>query len=112
MGYLLLDMDRVENIQPKIAIDKIEVKDNLQNISSIPLLDIFELDFERKQHTILLHGHKLPKTSTGQVSSIGLKVMIFFGAHGLNPQMFHTQIYPVDPICFQFDQELEIKAQK
>ena len=38
MGYLLLDMDR-ENIQPKIAIDNIN-KDNLQNISSIPLLAI------------------------------------------------------------------------
>ena len=47
MGYLLLDMDKVEKIQPKIAIDNIKVKDNLQNISSIPLLDNFELDFER-----------------------------------------------------------------
>ena len=47
MGYLLLDMDRVENIQPKISIDNIQVKDNLQNLSNIPLVNNFELDFER-----------------------------------------------------------------
>ena len=47
MGYLLLDMDRVENIQPKISIENIQVKDNLQNLSNIPLVNNFELDFER-----------------------------------------------------------------
>ncbi len=47
MGYLLIDMNKVENIQPKIAIDNIQIKDNLQNTSSIALLNDFELDYER-----------------------------------------------------------------
>ena len=36
MGYLLFDMDKVKNIQPKIAIDKILLKDNLQKLIQIP----------------------------------------------------------------------------
>jgi len=47
MGYLLVDLDKVKNTQPIIAIDKIEVKDNLQNIIKIDLLNDFELDYER-----------------------------------------------------------------
>ncbi|RPG63046.1 MAG: hypothetical protein CBC02_011790 [Flavobacteriaceae bacterium TMED42] len=47
IGYLLIDIDKVKNTQPIIAIDKIEVKDNLQNISKIDLLNDFELDYER-----------------------------------------------------------------
>jgi DNA-binding CsgD family transcriptional regulator len=47
MGYLLIDMDKVEKIQPKIAIDNIQIKDNLQITSSIALLNDFELDYER-----------------------------------------------------------------
>jgi DNA-binding CsgD family transcriptional regulator len=47
MGYLLIEMEKVENIQPKIAIDNIQIKDNLQNTVSIALLNDFELDYER-----------------------------------------------------------------
>ena len=47
IGYLLVDVDKVKNIQPKIAIDKIVVKDNLQNLSQIPLINNTEIDFEK-----------------------------------------------------------------
>ena len=46
MGYLLFDMDKVKNIQPKIAIDKILLKDNLQKLIQIPKVNDSEIDFE------------------------------------------------------------------
>jgi len=47
VGYLLLDRDKIKNIQPRIAIDNIVVKDNFQNLMQIPLKNDIELDFER-----------------------------------------------------------------
>ena len=47
IGYLLVDLDKVKDIQPKTTIDKIVVKDNLQNLTQISLINDSEIDFEK-----------------------------------------------------------------
>ena len=109
MGYLLFDMDKVKNIQPKIAIDKILLKDNFRNLfkSQRSMIQKLILKITTYIFTTLPTVIRNIKTSN---TNIGWKDMIIFGVLGQTELMFHIQIYPVDLTSFLFVPKLETKS--
>ena len=92
-------MDKVKNIQPKIAIDKILLKDNLQKLIHIPKVNDSEIDFENNNIHFYYTANSYQKYQNVEYQ-YRMEGYDHFGVLGQTELMFHIQIYPVDLTSF------------